>query len=107
MAHRVSWELHRGPIPDRLKVLHSCDTPTCVNPAHLFIGTQSDNMKDCGAKGRSGKKGERNIMAVLSDVQVRTIRQSGKSYDDLMAEFEVSRSTISSIKTRRTWSHLE
>jgi hypothetical protein len=52
LAHRVSWKLHFGDIPKDFKVLHKCDQPACVNPKHLFLGTQSDNMYDAFAKGR-------------------------------------------------------
>jgi hypothetical protein len=66
-AHRVSWELHYGPIPERMLICHRCDNPACVRPDHLFQGTQADNMHDCSLKQR--------ISAKLTWAQVEEIRR--------------------------------
>lgn len=74
IAHRVSWEVHRGPIPAGLCVLHRCDNPACVNPEHLFLGTQADNNHDMATKGRAKPpSGERHFRAKLTDAQVLEI----------------------------------
>jgi hypothetical protein len=57
-SHRAAWKLTHGPIPDGLQVLHRCDNPPCCNPAHLFLGTQQDNIADMHKKGRYRKKGQ-------------------------------------------------
>src|ERR1035437_8293700 len=67
LAHRVAWELKNGPIEKRLNVLHTCDTPACINTDHLFLGTQADNMRDKVKKGRGrASYGEKHVNAKLT-----------------------------------------
>jgi hypothetical protein len=73
-AHRLSYEIHNGQIPQRLNILHKCDNPSCVNPKHLFLGTQKDNINDMFKKGR-GMKGEKHVHAILSNKIARDIRK--------------------------------
>lgn len=78
-THRVSWQLHFGEIPNGLKVLHKCDNPGCVNPAHLFLGTQRDNLIDSINKGRyncegRASHGESNGSAKLTADDVSRLR---------------------------------
>jgi hypothetical protein len=75
LAHRFSWQLHYGPIPDGQWVLHHCDVPPCLRPEHLFLGTQPENVRDMDAKGRRrSARGELSPAAKLTRVQVRDIR---------------------------------
>ena len=117
LAHRVMWELTNGPIPAGLFLCHRCDTPACVNPAHLFLGTHADNMADRGAKGRQ-LKGERHHKARLTAAQVAEIRarygegnpprrqKAGTgtvSVRDLAKEYGVHPSTVHRIVARDGW----
>lgn len=99
LAHRLSYELHRGPIADGMCVCHHCDNPACVNPAHLFIGTNSDNMADKVTKGRQSRK--------LSDSEVRQIRAAvGIIQQDLATQFGVGQDEISRIRSGKRWKRL-
>ena len=104
-AHRVAWELARGPIPDGVLVCHACDNPACVRPDHLFLGTQSDNMRDMAAKGRHPyPRGEHHNQARLSNADVAEIRRlyaaGGVSQAALAERFGVCQSHVSRIVRR-------
>ena len=107
-AHRVAWLLVHGPIPPGLFVCHRCDKPLCVNPDHLFLGTQIENMADCGAKGRH-VKGELHARAKVTAAQVIEIRQrhnEGTKQNALAREFGVCTTLISRVVRRLKWRHV-
>lgn len=107
-AHRYSWELAVGPIPADLCVLHRCDTPACVRPEHLFLGTRDDNMRDRQAKRRHAH-GERHPRAVLTEDQVRqarALRAAGTQIKVIAARFGITAAAMSAVCTRRSWRHV-
>lgn len=113
LAHRVSYELHNGPIPNGLWVLHHCDNPPCVNPAHLFLGDQKANMQDAKAKGRAvdppHRQGEAHHSAKLTEEQVRSARRriaAGETHASIATSYGVSTAAISLIAMGRNWKHL-
>jgi hypothetical protein len=110
-AHRISYEFHKGPIPEGIEVCHTCDNPPCVNPDHLFLGTHKVNMGDMVNKGRSkGTPGEAHNKAKLTDEKVLEIRRlfnAGYSESALVKKFKVCQSTINRVILRQTWSHVK
>ena len=108
LAHRYSWELHNGPIPEGLYVCHKCDNPGCVRPAHLFTATQGENIKDCIRKGRRVQaRGARNGNSKLTARNVTDIRSMRcHSYVFIASIFKVTPENISAIIRRKTWKHL-
>lgn len=86
LAHRVSWTVWRGEIPDGLHVLHKCDTPACINPDHLFVGTNYDNVMDKVQKGRAkGLAGDANPRSRLSDEDVAVLRRCSNTPEEIAA----------------------
>lgn len=108
LAHRLSYELSFGPIPDGLIVRHKCDNPPCVDPDHLEVGTQSDNLRDRDERGRTAR-GMNNGTAKLTDEDVRKIRKirsDGWTYAELAALFSVGGTTIARVVTGTHWRHV-
>jgi HNH endonuclease len=109
-AHRQSWKLTFGDIPEGLCVLHRCDNPPCVNPGHLFLGTQGENIDDMHAKGRASggsMKGERNPASKLTERQVAEIRAlyvpRKITHRQLARDYGVSATAIQEVISRKKW----
>jgi len=122
-AHRVSYALAVGAIPEGQHVLHRCDTPRCVRPSHLFLGTQGDNMRDMAAKGRHwlqnrpdlapkhgvGARGQKNAKAKLTDAQVveiRRKREAGETGPRIARDIGISHVMVYRICANKNWSHV-
>ncbi len=107
-AHRVAWELTNGLIPNGLFVCHRCDNPICCNPAHLFLGTPSENTKDMVSKARHAH-GESASYSRISESQAREIKKRallGENQRILAREFGVGRPYVSKIKNGHKWGHI-
>lgn len=110
LAHRASYLAFRGPIPNGMFVCHVCDTPSCINPDHLFLGTPWDNMQDKVRKGRHlTLEGEKNPAAKLSEKRVTEIRNLlsiGRSVTSIARQFGVCHQLVSQIRQGRIWKRL-
>lgn len=95
-AHRASYEIFKGPIGENLSVCHTCDVPSCVNPDHLFLGTQKDNNMDKAKKGRAKRTD-------LNEAAIRKIRSDPRLQREIAADHGIAQVTVSAIKCRKIW----
>ncbi len=108
-AHRLAYIEYVGPIPNGMVVCHKCDNPSCINPDHLFIGTQADNLRDAINKNRMkapNPKGEKHGLSKLTDEHVIAIRNDNRTQRAIAADYGVHQTTIKNIKLKRTWRHV-
>ncbi len=104
-AHRLAYEMEYGPIPDGMVVCHKCDNPPCVNPEHLFLGTQADNTADRHRKGRTAKGTgiPSHKLDEESVRQVRVLRELGMSQSAIGYLFGVSGSAVGYVLRGEVW----
>jgi len=109
--HRFSYMIFKGEIPDGLLICHSCDNPACVNPQHLFLGTQKINIQDALKKERmNGPKGTKQWLAKFKDDDIREIRKlksSGMNGNQIAKKYNVNRRVIYDILKKITWKHVQ
>ncbi len=108
LGHRISWLIHNGDIPNDKIVCHSCDNRACTRPDHLFLGTQSDNIRDMHKK-RRGLLGDTHTNSKLNSIQVLKIKEllnNNHTHRKIAEMFNVCRPTITNIKNGKVWAHL-
>lgn len=103
-AHRLSWEIHFGDIPSGMRVCHKCDTPACVNPGHLFLGTDLDNVRDKVRKGRHSY-GERNGLAKIDSLAAVSICNDPRDASAVAMDHGISVSLVHHVRKGRVWGH--
>jgi len=108
-AHRVAYELFKGEIPEGMFILHDCDNPSCVNPEHLHLGTQTENMRERSQRGRA-PTAEKNHNTKLTEEKAARIKnslRSGVGIRKLSREYGVARNAISNIRDGRAWAYVD
>lgn len=110
-AHRVSWVIHGNKLVNGFEICHRCDVPNCVNPDHLFLGTHTDNVRDCLYKGRFPcRYGDYSGKRKTNADDVRRMREEystgGVRQVDLAVKYGLDQTTVSNILIRKTWKHV-
>lgn len=103
-AHRISWDIHYGELPDPKKVVaHHCDNPSCVNPDHLFLTDQRGNLKDMRTKNRDNKPPQEKKMDRFLAEEVRALRAAGVPRKEVAKQYNIAGSTVSRICSGKMW----